>query len=330
MQQDEHLYDLTVIGGGPVGMFATFYAGMRNLDTQLIESLPELGGQVAALYPEKVIRDVAGFLPGKGSELIDHLSRQLLAFGDQLVVRCNEEVVDLKQQPDGTFTLTTTKRVTHSRKVLIAMGSGAFSPRPLAVDYDHQLDNQKIFYFVKRLADFAGKRVAVAGGGDAAIDWALTLEPIASEVHVIHRRNKFRGLEASVTRLKSSTVNVLTPYQIKQVQNQREGLQLDLQQAKGDDVQTLGVDALLVNYGFTADNHLLRDWGLPLHRRDLVVDENRQTEIPGIYGIGDAVTYPGKVKLIASGFGEAPTAINHIAEDLYPERKQPLHSTSLA
>ncbi|MCV3740053.1 NAD(P)/FAD-dependent oxidoreductase [Lentilactobacillus hilgardii] len=331
MEFDEHLYDLTVIGGGPVGMFATFYASMRNLDTQLIESLPELGGQVAALYPEKVIHDVAGFVPAKGAELISNLKQQLFEFKDKLVIRCDEEVLELEKQPDETFVLKTSKRMTHTRSVLVAIGSGAFAPRPLAVGYDHDLDNQKVFYFVKQVADFANKEIAIAGGGDAAIDWALTLEPVAKRVHLIHRRNKFRGLEASVDRLKASSVDLVTPYNIKQVIDGPDtGLNLNLQLAKSEEVRTLTVDSLLVNYGFTSDNHILKEWGLPLERRSLVVDENMETAISGIYGIGDAVTYPGKVKLISAGFGEAPTAINHLAEALYPERKQPLHSTSIA
>lgn len=331
MEFDEHLYDLTVIGGGPVGMFATFYAGMRNLDTQLIESLPELGGQVAALYPEKIIHDVAGFVPAKGADLVENLKRQLFEFKDQLAIRCGEEVTAVEKQADGTFVLKTANRVTHTRSVLVAIGSGAFAPRPLAVDYDHQLNNRKVFYFVKRVADFADKEIAIAGGGDAAIDWALTLEPIAKKVHLIHRRDKFRALEASVERLKASSVELVTPYNIKQVVDQpAAGLVIQLQVAKGDDQQTLTVDSLLVNYGFTSDNRVLKKWGLPLERRSLVVDEHMQTAVEGIYGIGDAVTYPGKVKLISAGFGEAPTAINHLAEALYPERKQPLHSTAIA
>lgn len=331
MEFDEHLYDLTVIGGGPVGMFATFYAGMRNLDTQLIESLPELGGQVAALYPEKIIHDVAGFVPAKGADLITNLKQQLFEFKDKLAIRCNEEVLALEKQPDNTFVLKTSKRITHTRSILIAIGSGAFAPRPLAVTYDHQLDNQRVFYFVKRVADFANQEIAIAGGGDAAIDWALTLEPIAKKVHLIHRRDKFRALEASVEKLKASSVDLLTPYNIKQVDAEAQtGLNLSLRVAKGETQRKLTVDSLLVNYGFTSDNHVLKEWGLPLKRRSLLVDENMQTDIAGVYGIGDAVTYPGKVKLISAGFGEAPTAINHLAEALYPERKQPLHSTAMS
>ncbi|MBW3088396.1 NAD(P)/FAD-dependent oxidoreductase [Bifidobacterium sp. 82T24] len=319
--------DVVVIGGGPVGMFTAFYSAMRNLSVQLIDSLPQLGGQVAALYPEKPIHDIAGFVSGTGAELIANLQRQIDSFGDRIGVHVNEEVQGLERLDDGTFVLTTKTRSVHTRSVIVAIGSGAFAPRPLAIDYDRDgLDGNKVFYFVKRLADFEGKNVVVAGGGDAAIDWALELEKIAAHVTLIHRRDNFRALESSVAQLKESSVEILTPYKFVDVVDENEGLRVDLAQVKGDDQPSLHVDALLVNYGFTSDNHLLRDWGLPVKRGDLQVNEFLETSVPGIYGVGDAVNYPGKVKLISAGFGEVPRAVNHLSEELYPDRKQPLHS----
>ena len=331
VQRGDHLYDLTVIGGGPVGMFATFYAATRNLDVQLVESLPTLGGQVSALYPEKRIFDVAGFVNGTGKQLIGNLRQQLDMYRETVTIRAGEEVVGLSRtthdDPDGgDFTLTTTKRVSRSRAVLIAMGSGAFTPRRLAVQYDHHLDDAKVLYTVRHLHDFDGKVVALAGGGNAAIDWALTLEPLARQVTLIHRRNNFRALEANVERLKSSSVHILTPYRFVSVADASSGVDIALRRVKGADTCRVHADVLLVNYGFVSDNHLLGEWGLPVSRGDLPVDKFMQTAMPGVYGVGDAVTYPGKVKLISSGFGETPTVINHIAETLYPERKQPLHS----
>lgn len=320
--------DVTVIGGGPIGMFAAFYAAMRNLDVTLVDSLPQLGGQVAALYPEKPIYDIAGFVAGTGAELIANLKQQIDSFPERITVHVNEEVTGLERLDDGTFTLTTAARSIHTRSVLVAIGSGAFTPRPLAIDYDRAaLDGVKVHYFVKRLADFKGKTVAVAGGGDAAIDWALELEKIAAKVVLIHRRDNFRALESSVEQLKDSSVEILTPYKFTSVADgDGDALHIELARIKSDETLALDVDALLVNYGFTSDNHLLKEWGLPVKRGDLEVNEFLETEVPGIYGVGDAVHYPGKVKLISVGFGEVPRALNHLAEELYPDRKQPLHA----
>ena len=316
-------------------MFAAFYAATRRLDVQLVESLPELGGQISALYPDKKIFDVAGFVEGTGRELVENLRRQLDAYRDAVTIRLGEEVIGLAGpglgtqtgiETDQNFTLSTADHAYASRAVLIAMGSGAFTPRRLQVDYDSRLDGVKVHYTVQRLRDFESRSVVVAGGGDAAIDWALTLEPVASHVTLIHRRNNFRALEANVERLKASSVRLLTPYRFERIDDADEGIDVQLHDVKGAHAPRIHADALLVNYGFVSDNRRLSQWGLPVTRGDLRVDEHMQTSIPGIYGIGDAVTYPGKVKLISSGFGEAPTAINHLAETLYPERRQPLHA----
>ncbi|MFD0897000.1 NAD(P)/FAD-dependent oxidoreductase [Loigolactobacillus binensis] len=329
MSESEHIYDITVIGGGPIGMFTAFYAGMRQLDTLVVESLPELGGQVSTLYPEKIIRDIAGFAEIKGAELITALHKQMTIFPDFApTIATNEEVTTIAKDAD-IFTLTTSKGQYKTRSIVVAIGGGSFAPRKLAIDYDQALENQRIFYFVKNVAAFAGKTVAIAGGGDSAIDWALTLENVAKKVYLIHRRDQFRGLESSVQRLQQSRIELMTPYLIDGVTDSAADLTLDLKQVKGDQHVQLDVDALLVNYGFTADSRALRQWGLPLEHRLLKVDTNMETSIPGIYGLGDCITYPGKVKLIAAGFGEAPTAVNAIALNLYPERRQPLHSTQL-
>lgn len=328
MSDSNHIYDVTIIGGGPVGMFTAFYAGMRQLDTLVVESLPELGGQVATLYPEKIIRDVAGFAGIKGGQLVTALHKQMAAFPDFApTVATNEEVTAI-EQTDSYFTLTTSQGTRRTRNVVVAIGGGAFAPRKLAIDYDPKLEGKRIFYFVKNTANFKDKTVAIAGGGDSAIDWALTLEQIAKKVYLIHRRQQFRGLESSVARLEQSQVQLVTPYLIDQV-SVDPTFKLGLKQVRGDHHIDLDVDALLVNYGFTADSRVLRKWHLPLEHRALKVDQNMETGVAGIYGIGDCVTYPGKVKLIAAGFGETPTAINHIALKLYPERRQPLHSTQL-
>lgn len=326
----ESQYDVTIIGGGPAGMFAAFYCGLHELHAQLIESLPQLGGQVAALYPEKQIWDVAG-LPGvTGQELVDHLKAQLkIAPVDQFV---NETVDDVVKEADGTFTIKSADRTSHSKAVIIALGNGAFTPRPLALDGAKELEGHQLHYFVTHKADFAGQRVAVFGGGDSAIDIALMLEPLAKEVYLVHRRNQFRGLEHTVTRLKQSSVQLMTPYLPKSLQTTADGaVTIGLKKMRSDEETSLTVDQMVVNYGFTSNNAALSKWSLDLasERRLLKVDSTMQTSVPGVYAIGDGVTYPGKAALIATAFGEAPTAVTALAKQLYPDKRMATHSSSM-
>lgn len=325
----EESYDVTIIGGGPAGMFAAFYCGLHELHAQLIESLPQLGGQVAALYPEKQIWDVAG-LPGvTGQELVDHLKDQLtVAPIDQFL---NETVDDVVKEDDGTFTIKSSQRTSHSKAVIIALGNGAFTPRRLALDGADQLEGHQLHYFVNHKADFADQRVAVLGGGDSAIDIALMLEPIAKDVYLIHRRNQFRGLEHTVSKLKQSSVHLVTPYLPKSLTQTWDAVTIGLKKMRSDEEDQLTVDQLVVNYGFTANNAALTKWSLDLasERHLLKVDSTMQTSVPGVYAIGDGVTYPGKTALIATAFGEAPTAVTALAKQLYPDKRLAVHSSSM-
>ncbi|WP_461225802.1 NAD(P)/FAD-dependent oxidoreductase [Lacticaseibacillus suihuaensis] len=322
----EHTYEITVIGGGPVGMFAAFYAGLRSADVLLVESLSELGGQTGNLYPAKTLYDIGGMPGVSGQELVDRLKQQVTHF--QPTIRTATAVTGITPV-DGGFTLTTTGEPIHTKAVIIATGGGAFTPRRLAVDYDAALDDRNVLYYVKNLESFRGLDVAIAGGGDSAIDWALALEPIAQSVHLIHRRNQFRGLESSVETLQASSVQLHTPFLIDAVTAASDRIDVALKEVRGPAEATLNVDRLLVNYGFMSDNKQLRNWGLELAGNAIAVDSQMATSIPGIYAIGDVADYPGKLKLIASGFGEAPTAVTGALNYLYPERKQALHSTQL-
>lgn len=326
----EDFYDVTIVGGGPAGMFAAFYAGLRELNAQLIESLPQLGGQVSALYPEKEILDVAGYPQIEGQHLIDQLTDQM---EQAPIEKYLNQTVDNVEKVTGGFKITTKQRVSYSKTVVIALGNGAFSPRKLAVDNVEQFEDHQLFYAVTHRDDFKNQRILIAGGGDSAIDMALMLEPVASEVHLMHRREKFRGLEHEVTKLKQSDVILELPYLLKEVtENEDHSLHLTMKKMRSDDEKELDVDDVIVNYGFTSDNKALTSWslGLEQERHDIVVDSNMQTSVGGVYAIGDGINYPGKIKLIASAFGEAPTAINAVAKQLYPDRHAPVHSTSLA
>lgn len=326
----EQTYDVTIVGGGPAGMFAAFYAGLHELKAQLIESLPQLGGQVAVLYPEKQIWDVAGEAGVQGRELIADLKKQMaIAPVDQFL---GEQVTNVVKLADGTFKIESAQRTSYSKAVVIALGNGAFSPRRLALDGADQLEGRQVRYFVSDQSDFADQRVAVLGGGDSAIDMALMLEPIAKEVHLIHRRDAFRALEHTVSQLKKSQVQVETPYLPKELQvNEDDSIDLTLKKMRSDEEKHLAVDKILVNYGFTSNNAALNEWELPLaSERGLIkVDSKMETSVPGVYAIGDGVTYPGKAALIAVGFGEAPIAITALAKALYPQKRMATHSSSM-
>ena len=326
----EQTYDVTIVGGGPAGMFAAFYAGLHELKAQLIESLPQLGGQVAALYPEKQIWDVAGEAGVQGRELIADLKKQMaIAPVDQFL---GEQVTNVVKLADGTFKIESAQRTSYSKAVVIALGNGAFSPRRLALDGADQLEGRQVRYFVSDQSDFADQRVAVLGGGDSAIDMALMLEPIAKEVHLFHRRDAFRALEHTVSQLKKSQVQVETPYLPKELQvNEDDSIDLTLKKMRSDEEKHLAVDKILVNYGFTSNNAALNEWELPLaSERGLIkVDSKMETSVPGVYAIGDGVTYPGKAALIAVGFGEAPIAITALAKALYPKKRMATHSSSM-
>jgi len=323
-------YDLTIIGGGPVGMFAAFYAGMRNAHVQLLESLPELGGQVQALYPEKMIHDVAGYPAIKGRDLVAQLAKQLAEF--PIDVRTKSPVENVTGQM-GDFTITTTDgTVSHSKAIIVATGTGAFEPRRLAVENADQFEGQQLFYHIPSLATFKDKTVLVAGGGDSAIDMALMLEPVAKQVYIMHRRNQFRGMEHSVDLLKASSVIIKTPFLIKEMQQLANGqLDLMMKEVRGDAEEHVAVDDLIVNYGFIADHKAIEAWQVAPTMDHYLIDVNTEmnTNVAGVAAIGDAVTYPGKLGLIASGFGEAPNAVNQLMMTLYPERRSPLHSTTL-
>lgn len=322
------IYDITIIGAGPVGMFAAFYAGMRQAKTKIIDSLPQLGGQLATLYPEKYIYDIPGYPAVKASDLVANLEKQLTTFNHSF--HLNEEVLSITKE-DEIIEITTTKGIHYSKAVILTLGSGSFQPRKLNVPEATTYEHHGLDYFVNDLMKYAGKKVAIAGGGDSAIDWALMLEPIASEVYLIHRRPEFRAHEHSVNLLKASSVNLLTPYLIDELSGENGELTaVRLKRVKSEETIELLIDSLIVNYGFTSNLEHLSTWGLESTRNAISVNSDMSTSIPGVYAAGDICSYKGKVKLITTGFGEAPTAVNNALHFINPkERTQPGHSTSL-
>ncbi|MGM0922484.1 MAG: ferredoxin--NADP reductase 2 [Bacillota bacterium] len=328
MKEDTKVYDITIIGGGPVGLFTAFYGGMRQASVKIIESLPQLGGQLSALYPEKYIYDVAGFPKVRAQELVNNLKEQMAKFEPTV---CLEQAVDtVEKQADGVFKLTTDQEVHYSKTIIITAGNGAFQPRKIELEEAASFEKANLHYFIDDLNQFAGQRVLICGGGDSAVDWALMLEPIAEKVTLVHRRDKFRAHEHSVENLNNSKVQVLTPFVPKELTGTSNIEQVVLEEVKGERKEVIDVDSVIVNFGFVSSLGPIKNWGLEIEKNSIVVNSKMETNVEGIYAAGDICTYEGKVKLIASGFGEAPTAVNNAKAYMDPKaRVQPLHSTSL-
>jgi ferredoxin/flavodoxin---NADP+ reductase len=329
LKEDQKIYDITIIGGGPTGLFTAFYGGMRHTSVKIIESLPQLGGQLSTLYPEKYIYDVAGFPKIKAQDLINNLKEQISMFSPTICL--DQSVSELEKLEDGTFKLVTDKEVHYSKTIIITAGVGAFQPRRLELDNASQYEGKNLHYFIDDLQQFAGKKVAILGGGDSAVDWALMLEPIAEKVTLIHRRDKFRAHEHSVATLEASKVEIKTPFvPVELIGDGNHANQLELEEVRGENKEVIDFDALIVNYGFISSLGPIKDWGLEIEKNSIVVNSRTETNVPGIYAAGDICTFDGKIKLIATGFGEAPTAVSNAKAYIDPKsRLQPMHSTSL-
>lgn len=320
--------DIIIVGGGPTGMFAAFYGGMRHASVKLIENMPQLGGQLAALYPEKYIYDVAGFPKVTAQELVNNLDRQMRQFPVDIYLE--EKVIKVEKKDDRLFEVTTDKGVHLSKAVIITGGVGAFEPRRLELPEAAQYEKKNLHYFVSDLSRFQGQKVLISGGGDSAVDWALMLEPVAEQVTLIHRRDKFRAHEHSVENLAKSKVQVLTPKEITALHGDDQIRRVTLADIKTGETMELGVDAVIVSFGFVSSIGPIAEWGFEIDNGSIIVDSRMETSIPGIFAAGDITTYPGKLKLIAVGFGEAPTAINNAKVYIDPTAKlSPGHSSSM-
>ena len=309
MEGNEKVFDITVIGGGPVGMFTAFYCGMRHASVKIIESLPQLGGQLSALYPEKFIYDIAGFPKVRAQELINNLQEQMDKF--EQAIALEQSVQKVEKLEDGSFKLTTDKEIHYSKAIIITAGNGAFQPRRIEIEDAEKYEKANLHYFINDLNQFAGKKVVVFGGGDSAVDWALMLEPIAEQVTIVHRRDKFRAHEHSVENLVNSKVEIKTPFVPAEfIEKDGQIGTVVIKNANGEETESIDVDDVIVNYGFVSSLGPIKEWGLDIQKNSIVVNSKMETNIPGIYACGDIATYDGKVKLIANGFGEAPIAVS--------------------
>jgi thioredoxin reductase len=309
-------YDLVIIGAGPTGLFAAYYAGFRGLSMAVVDSLPEPGGQVTAMYPEKMIYDVGGFAEVRGRDLVDGLVKQAAPFKPKYLLGRKAEKLEtvgdsVELTLDGGETLK-------ARAVLITAGIGEFTPRPLPAG-DGWLGRGMV-HFVPSLQVHAGQHVVVVGGGDSAFDWILALHPVAASVTLVHRRAKFRAAESIVRQARELGTRIITDAEVTRfVENESGALEAVDLSIKGAGDERLPANAVVAALGFTADLGPIESWGLEIDHRAIAVDSTMATARERVYAAGDVAAYPGKVKLIATGFGEAATAVNNIAVALDPD-----------
>ena len=329
------LRDITIVGAGPTGLYALFYAGMRGVSAQVIDALPQAGGQLAALYPEKLIFDVAGFPRVLAKDLVSGLHDQSAQFGNPM--HLNRTVTGL-DEVEGRFVVRTTDGDFPTRSVVIAGGIGAFTPRKLPQTVTHPWYGRGIDDVVLDPERYANKRVLIVGGGDSAFDWAQQLRPRASHVTLIHRSDRFRAHQATVDDVlgaaaRSDRTDVQTFHELHDVVS-ADGEKVSgaiIRATKDKTTRTIDVDFILPMLGFVSDIGALAEWGLNVEKDEIIVTPQMETGRAGVYAAGDITTYAGKLKLISVGFGEAATAVNQAVHWIYPEKKvNPGHSSNLA
>ena len=328
----EQITDITIIGGGPTGLAAAYYGGHRDASVRIVESLEQLGGQVSAVYPEKHIFDVAGFPKVNGQELIDRLIEQAQQYGPE--VRLGEVVERIEHRDDEVIELHTAGGETLlTRTMIITAGHGAFNPRTLGLPELETFAGSGLHYYVKEKASFSGKRVALVGGGDSALDWAMNLQDTAElPITLIHRRDRFRGLESSVNEVQrlagEGHVRILTPHEVRGAEGNGRLQAITVENTETGEFERIEVDAVVTLLGFISHLGPIADWGLEFeNKRQIKVAPSMETNLPGIYAAGDVAGYEGKITLITVGFSEAAIAANHCVARIRGEKAQPKYST---
>ncbi|OZM73794.1 ferredoxin--NADP(+) reductase [Amycolatopsis antarctica] len=305
-----------IVGAGPTGLFGAYYAGFRGLSTAVVDSLPEAGGQVTAMYPEKMIYDVGGFAAVRGRDLVKGLVEQAAPFEPAYLLGRKAE--GLAHTEDGVDVTLDGGQVVRAGAVLITAGIGEFTPRPLPAG-DGWLGRGMV-HFVPALDVHAGQDVVVVGGGDSAFDWVIALHPIARSVTLVHRRARFRAAESIVGQARALGTRIITDAEVIAMRDDEDGGLAEVEiEAKEEGTVVLPAQTVVAALGFTADLGPIENWGLEIDHRSIAVDTTMATARERVYAAGDVAAYPGKVKLIATGFGEAATAVNNIAVLLDPQ-----------
>ncbi|MFS0723611.1 NAD(P)/FAD-dependent oxidoreductase [Paenibacillus sp. 1P07SE] len=316
--KEEAIVDLTIIGGGPAGMYAAFYAGMRDMSVKLIEGKGELGGFLHT-YAEKMIWDVGGIPPIRCEKLIGWLAQQAVTFDPDVVL--GQQVVGLeRREPDGLIVLRTHTGERHySRTVLVAVGRGVAEPMRLDIEGAERYEVTNLHYTVGQLDRFRGKRVLISGGGNSAVDWAIELAELASQVTVVHRSETFRAMERNVAAMRQ-VADVRTPCRIVKLLGSGDRLHaVTLAHPDGGGQEMLEVDEVIISHGYTSSAGPLSEWGLKIEDGLLSVNAQTESAIPGVYAAGDCAAHPGKVRLIAGAFNDAILAVNSAKRYLAPD-----------
>jgi ferredoxin/flavodoxin---NADP+ reductase len=305
--------DLVIIGAGPTGLYAAYYAGFRQLRVAVVDSLPELGGQITAMYPEKLILDVAGFPAVKGRDLVDGLVEQANTAEPEYLL--DRTATGLEHRDDDVTVTLDDGTTVAGKAVLITAGIGKFSPRPLPAGEGWL--GRGMEFFVPSFAPYAGKDVLIVGGGDSAFDWAIHLHPIARSVALVHRRDAFRAHERSVQQVRDLGVDIITRAQVTGLYGDPTVAEAEIT-VDGQEPVRRPAQAVVAALGFVADLGPLQQWGIEVQKRHVVVNAAMRTNLPRVFAAGEITEYPGKVRLIAVGFGEAATAVNNAAVVIDP------------
>ena len=319
----EQLYDVTIIGGGPAGLFSAFYSGLREMKTKIIEFQPYLGGKVH-VYPEKMIWDIGGLTPVSGERLIEQVVQQGLTFEPELVL--GEKVTSINKDDDGNFVIQTSTNQKHfSKTVILAVGGGILKPTKLEIEGAERFEVSNLHYTVKSLARFKGKTVLISGGGNAAVDWANELEPIAKKVYLTYRKDMLKGHEAEVSRLFNSSVECLLNTSIQKLiaASDHETIEkVELVNGEHGNKIQLSVDEVIINHGYDRDKELTSTSGLNIEMADeysIAGNPMSETSVSGLYAAGDILNHEGKLHLIAGAFQDAANAVNKAKRYIMPE-----------
>ncbi|MEM9075859.1 MAG: NAD(P)/FAD-dependent oxidoreductase [Bacteroidota bacterium] len=326
--------DILIIGAGPTGLFAVFEAGLLQLKCHIIDALPQPGGQCAEIYPKKPIYDIPGFPEVLAGDLVDNLMEQIKPFQPGFTL--GERAETIEKLDDGSFVVTTNKGTRHKAPIVaIAGGLGSFEPRKPQLPNLSDFEDKGIVYMIKEPEVFRNRKVLIAGGGDSALDWSIFLADVASEVTLVHRRNEFRGALDSVEKVQQlknqGKINLITPAEVRGLEGADKLAKVIIEKTDSKEKIALEVDDFIPLFGLSPKLGPIGNWGLEIEKNAIKVDNtlDYQTNIPGIYAIGDVNTYPGKLKLILCGFHEATLMCQSAYQRIYPDKKYVMKYTTV-